>query len=297
MADRAASRLQRMNQASKRGIIIRSPTMSLQDMILERSEEYPSVSHLDSYNHSNRFNDAEAIANYKNMYKIRPPYRLVLAGPGDRSCHWRPDALCIYKGVISAGVRFPFHPFIPQLLADVGISPCQLPPNAWRLIMCFIVLCLKNNFPLSVALFRKIFQFKNSSSKTLGWVYISHRPTAPPIFHPKSIPDNNPRWRNEFMYLIWDGGDWGTLFQSSFSRVSDGSPGDIVLTEEEAFAYAELTKDDYATKAWELLDEFQLKSLGLSRVSDKGNSFYLCFYNFIKIALYQSFLLTLVCSC
>jgi hypothetical protein len=75
------------------------------------------------------------------------------------------------------------------------------------------------------------------------------------------------------MYLVWDGGDWGTLFQSSFSRVSDGSPGDIVLTEEEAFAYAELTKDDYATKAWELLDEFLLKSLGLSRVSDNGNSF------------------------
>ncbi|KAK1369648.1 hypothetical protein POM88_035740 [Heracleum sosnowskyi] len=273
MADRSASRLQKMNQASKRGIIIRSPTMSLQDMILERSDVYPSVSHLDSFNHSNRFNDADAIANYKNMYRIRPPYRLVLAEPGDRSCHWRPNALCIYKGVLAAGVRFPFHPFIPELLADVGINPCQLPPNAWRLIMCFIVLCLKNNFPLSVALFRRIFQFKNSSSKTLGWVYINHRPTTPPIFHPKSIPDNNPKWRNEFMYFVWDGGNWGTLFQSSFSKVSDGSPGDIVLTEEEAFAYAELTKDNYATMAWELLDEFLLKSLELSRVSEKAAEF------------------------
>ncbi|KAK1380945.1 hypothetical protein POM88_027689 [Heracleum sosnowskyi] len=214
MADRSASRLQKMNQASKRGIIIRSPTMSLQDMILERSEVYPSVSHLDSFNHSNRFHDADAIANYKNMYKIRPPYRLVLAEPGDRSCHWRPNALCIYKGVIAAGVRFPFHPFIPQLLAD-----------------------------------------------------------HPPIFHPKSIPDNNPKWRDEFMYLIWDGGDWGTLFHNSFSRVSDGSPGDIVLTEGEALAYAELIKDNYATMAWELLDEFLLKTLGLSRVSDKAAEF------------------------
>ncbi|KAK1352208.1 hypothetical protein POM88_053472 [Heracleum sosnowskyi] len=265
MADRSAQRLQKMNQVSKRGITIRSSTMSLQDMILERSEEYPSVSHLDSYNHSNRFHDADKIADYKNMYKIRPPYRLVPAGPGDRSCHWRPNALCIYKGVLAAGVRFPFHPFIPQLLADVGINPCQLPPNAWRLIMCFIVLCLKNKFPLSVALFRKIFQFKNSSSNTLGWVYISHRSSTPPIFHPKSIPDNNPKWKDEFMYLMWDEGDWGTLFQSSFSRVSDGSPDDIILTEEEAHAYAKLIKDDYATKAWELLDEFVLKSLKLSK--------------------------------
>ncbi|KAK1385018.1 hypothetical protein POM88_022753 [Heracleum sosnowskyi] len=81
--------------------------------------------------------------------------------------------------------------------------------------------------------------------------------------------DNNPKWKEEFMYLIWEGGDWGTLFRSSFSRVSDGSPSNIILNDEEAHAYAELTKDDYATLAWVLLDEFQLKSLGLSNVSDK----------------------------
>ncbi|KAK1380314.1 hypothetical protein POM88_027058 [Heracleum sosnowskyi] len=171
------------------------------------------------------------------------------------------------------GLIFPFHDFIPKLLADVRINPCQLPPNAWRIIMCFIFLCLKNKFPLSVALFRKIFQFKNSSAITLGWVYINHRPSTPPIFHPKSIPDNNPRWKNEFMYLVWEGGDWGTLFRRSFSRVSDGSPNDIVLNDEEAHAYAEFTKDDYATTAWTLLDEFQLKSLGLSSVSDKAATF------------------------
>ncbi|KAK1381844.1 hypothetical protein POM88_019579 [Heracleum sosnowskyi] len=72
---------------------------------------------------------------------------------------------------------------------------------------------------------------------------------------------------------MWDEGDWGTLFQSSFSRVSDGSPYDIILTEEETHAYAELIKDDYATKAWELLDEFVLKSLKLSKVSDQAAEF------------------------
>ncbi|KAK1394402.1 hypothetical protein POM88_013458 [Heracleum sosnowskyi] len=207
------------------------------------------------------------------MYRIKTPLRLVQAGPGDRSCHWRPDALCIYKDAIVAGLRFPFHEFIPKLLADVQISPCQLPPNAWRIIMCFMVLCLKNNFPLSVSLFRKIFQFKNSSALSPGWVYLNHRASTPPIFHPKSIPDNNPKWKNEFMYLVWEGGDWGTLFRRSFSRVSDGSPNDIVLTDEEAHAYDELTKDNNTTLAWELLDEFVLKSLGLSNVSDKAAAF------------------------
>ncbi|KAK1364099.1 hypothetical protein POM88_039660 [Heracleum sosnowskyi] len=273
MSDKTAQRLQKMNKASKRGITIRSSHMSLQDMILERSDDYPSVSHLDSFDRSNKFHEIDLIRDYNKMYRVRSPYRLVPAGPGDRSCYWRPDALCIYKDAIVAGLRFPFHEFIPRLLADVGINPCQLPPNAWRIIMCFIVLCLKNKFPLSVALFRRIFQFKNSSAITLGWIYINHRPSTPPIFHPKSIPDNNPKWKEEFMYLIWEGGDWGTLFRSSFSRVSDGSPSDIILSDEEARAYAKLTKDNYATMAWVLLDEFQLKSLGLSNISDKAAIF------------------------
>ena len=59
--------------------------------------------------------------------------------------------------------------------------------------------------------------------------------------------------------------------------MSDGSPDDIVLSEEEAHAYDELIKDDYATMAWELLDEFLLKSLNLSKVSDKGKSLLLLF--------------------
>ncbi|KAK1400169.1 hypothetical protein POM88_010032 [Heracleum sosnowskyi] len=233
MSDRAAQRLQKTNQASKRGITIRYSHMSLQDMIIERGDEYPSVSHLDSFDCNNKFHEIDMIRDYNKMYRVKAPYRLIPAGPRDRSCHWRPDALCIYKDAIVAGVRFPFHDFIPKLLAD----------------------------------------FKNSSAISLGWVYINHRHSTPPIFHPKSIPDNNPKWKNEFMYLVWEGGDWGTLFRRSFSRVSDGSPNDIVLNDEEAYAYAELTKDNYATLAWELLDEFQLKSLVLSSVSDKAAAF------------------------
>ncbi|KAK1397069.1 hypothetical protein POM88_006932 [Heracleum sosnowskyi] len=234
MADRASQHLQKMNSASKRGtpIPIRSKYMSLHDMINERGDEYPSVSALDSYDCSNRFHEVDMIKDYNKMYRVKAPLRLVPAGAGDRSCHWRPNALCIYKDAIVAGLRFPFHEFIPRLLADVQINPCQLPPNAWRIINCFMVLCLRKTF-----------------------LY------------------NNPKWKNEFMYLVWEGGDWGTLFRRSFGRVSDGSPSNIVLNEEESHAYSELIKDNGTTVAWELLDEFVLKSVGLSTVHDKAAAF------------------------
>ena len=99
------------------------------------------------------------------------------------------------------------------------------------------------------------------------------------------------------MYLVWEGGDWGTLFRSSFSRVSDGSPSDIILSDEEAHAYAELTKDNYATLAWVLLDEFQLKSLGLSNVSDKGNSHLISFFIYLRLTYTNCFFICIFCSC
>ncbi|KAK1366124.1 hypothetical protein POM88_041685 [Heracleum sosnowskyi] len=71
------------------------------------------------------------------------------------------------------------------------------------------------------------------------------------------------------MYLVWEGGDWETLFRKSFGRVPDGSPSNIILNDEESHAYSELIKDNGTTVAWELLDEFVLKSVHLSSVSDK----------------------------
>ncbi|KAL8131461.1 hypothetical protein AgCh_007409 [Apium graveolens] len=48
------------------------------------------------------------------------------------------------------------------------------------------------------------------------------------------------------MWLRWENGDWGTLFRSSFGKVSDGSLKFIHLTPEETIIYNELTRDDAA---------------------------------------------------
>ena len=113
MSDRINARLQKMSSASKRGtpIPIRSKYMSLHDMINERGDEYPSVSALDSYDHSNKFHEVDTLRDYYKLYRIKAPFRLALAGAGDRSCHWRSDALCIYRDAIFAGLRFPHMSF------------------------------------------------------------------------------------------------------------------------------------------------------------------------------------------
>ncbi|KAL8126026.1 hypothetical protein AgCh_013354 [Apium graveolens] len=232
MADKRMTRLAKMNVARKSNDFpIRSRYTSLIDMINTRGDEYPSDAHLDAHDHNSALRDPKELEKLSSCFKIKEPFKLVLAGPADRACQWKKDALCVYRDTLRAGIRLPFHPFIPLLLADVGISPCQLPPNSWRLILCYLSQCAKHNVPTSVAVFRKIFQFKNSPDKSPGWVSINQCPTIPHIVNGKSIPDNNLGWKKDFLFVIWEGGDWGSLFRSSFGLVVDGSPNDITLSQ------------------------------------------------------------------
>lgn len=102
-------------------------------MINVRGDEYYSLSKLDAYNYCNKFHDQNTIDKYNKLYKIKSPYMLVSVGPGDRPCHWRPiGALCVIRDALLAGLSFPLKDFIPHLLVDVQICPCQLPPNPWK---------------------------------------------------------------------------------------------------------------------------------------------------------------------
>ncbi|XP_074355552.1 uncharacterized protein LOC141695188 [Apium graveolens] len=270
MANKRMTRLAKMNVARKSNDFpIRSRYTSLIDMINTRGDEYPYDAHLDAHDHISALRDPKELEKLSSCFKIKEPFKLVLAGPADRACQWKKDALCVYRDTLRAGIRLPFHPFIPLLLADVGISPCQLPPNSWRLILCYLSQCAKHNVPTSVAVFRKIFQFKNSPDKSPGWVSINQRPTIPHIVNGKSIPDNNLGWKKDFLFVIWKGGDWGSLFRSSFGLAVDGSPNDITLSEEEARGFNLLTQDNGTSHCWDLIRETVLVERGLSPVNKK----------------------------
>lgn len=182
------------------------------------------------------------------------------------------------RDTVLVGIRFLFHDFIPIILADVQINFFQLAPNTWRLIICFMSSCFKKKLSLSLVIFRKIFQFINSANNTPGWVFINQRPSMKHIGNGLSIPDNNFKWKEKFVYLECEGDDWGTLFRSSFRKVMDGSPNKITLTIEEQVTFEALTEDDGKTHSWDLLNETTLRELKLSPVFAKGNFLLFLFF-------------------
>lgn len=108
----------------------------------------------------------------------------------------------MYMGALVTGLRFPFQEFIPRLLTDFQVNPFQPPPNAWRNILYFMVLFLGIKFPLSLVLLKKIFQFYNSPLSQSGRILIRLRPKIPFILDGLTIPENNLKWRDEFVRLI-----------------------------------------------------------------------------------------------
>ena len=73
MADKKAAKLAKMNaQSSKRGtpIYIHSSYVSIQNLLNERGDEYPSISELDSFDHSNRFCEKKEIKRYNRLYNL-----------------------------------------------------------------------------------------------------------------------------------------------------------------------------------------------------------------------------------
>ena len=54
---------------------------------------------------------------------------------GEKACNFAHREVCFYEVDFLCGLHFPIHPFIMQLLNEFQITPVQLIPNAWRMII------------------------------------------------------------------------------------------------------------------------------------------------------------------
>lgn len=63
------------------------------------------------------------------------------------------------KDSLLSRIRISFQELIIRMLAEIHINTCQLVPNAWKTIISFIVLCIKNDFLIGVVVLRRFFAF------------------------------------------------------------------------------------------------------------------------------------------
>ncbi len=146
-------------------------------------------------------------------------FRLEPARRRDRITDPPVGRIGVHQESLWAGLRFPLHSFVNELLTVCRLVPAQLTPNAWRTVMGFLSLCLLQGIPTSVNVFRRLFVFKSNPGDG-EWLYIALR-AGRPLFH--GAPSSIHGWKEKFFFLgserSW-GFDprWGPTHLKSINR-------------------------------------------------------------------------------
>lgn len=137
----------------------------MRDVVEETRDEVSSHSQYEAFLFTSRFTRQCEIDEIANKFCIPdPPFLCYLPSKTDRAYNATQD-LCVFRDVLKGGLRFPLHPFIPEILGSYKIHPTQIHPNGWHLITCFMVRCKQLGVEPNVRIFRQMFNIKNHVQK------------------------------------------------------------------------------------------------------------------------------------
>ncbi|GFZ21447.1 hypothetical protein Acr_29g0006090 [Actinidia rufa] len=88
---------------------------------------------------SNVMSQAE-LDNLGATYSFSPGVRLRIPRNGETILSARQGEVAFYEAAFLAGLRLPIHPTIRKILIHYKICPAQLSPNAWRSVICSLVI-------------------------------------------------------------------------------------------------------------------------------------------------------------
>ncbi|KAL2504921.1 Uncharacterized protein Adt_20542 [Abeliophyllum distichum] len=102
------------------------------------------------YNSEDKLDRLLAKFNIFNDHIYRAPH------PTERLPGSNPYEVAIYKDSMDGGLRFPIHPFFITIFHEFHLTPSQVAPNAWRLALYFLYMCLLHDIDPSIDLFRPV---------------------------------------------------------------------------------------------------------------------------------------------
>ncbi len=217
----------------------------------------------------------------RSRFFFRPGFRLELAGSEGRVTRPPPGRIGVYIDALWAGLRFPFHKCVNDLLVEYQLVPAQLTPNSWRTIIGFASLWLAHGIPTSLSIFRRSFMLKTNPAD-VEWLYFAWR-SGMSLF--RGAPSSIHEWKGRFFFLSFElswgfNPRWGHPGLKALNRLSG-----LSVDEQRAFdALRGLGRDILLT---EFLTEEALVNVGLSSARPKGRA---------VVLLLHSSVFCLICS-
>ena len=118
---------------------------------------------------------------------------------------WSPDVLtfyvvsvprmvCFFEVAFDNGLRFPLPPFIKGVLQYFNVSPSQLAPNGWGILVCLLAFFRDRGLGVpNVALLLYLFRPKETVE---GFLYFSRRSGAPLVI--SDLPFSHRFWKGRY---------------------------------------------------------------------------------------------------
>ncbi|GFY95452.1 hypothetical protein Acr_10g0008370 [Actinidia rufa] len=132
-------------------------------------------------------------------YSFPSGIRLRIPGDGETILSARQGEVAFYEAAFLTGLRLPLHPTIREILIHYKICPAQLSPNAWRSVICSLVIWRHFKRHMSCDEFRCLYSL--SPLPDSGWYYFKARPEKNLL---RGSPSNVKGWKTRFFFASGD---------------------------------------------------------------------------------------------
>ena len=146
--------------------------------------------------------DDETLSRFRGRFQFPDRVRIRLPHKEEQACHFSLGEVYFYEAAFLFRLRFPIHPFIMELLSHFNISPGQLMPNSWRImISCMeIWLATTNEDMVKVNEFTYLYRLKES--KKYG--YYELVPWTREARIVRDLSSSFRYWKSQFFFVSGD---------------------------------------------------------------------------------------------
>ena len=110
--------------------------------------------------------------------------------------------VCFFEVAFDNGLRFPFHPFIKEVLQHFNVCPSQFAPNGWGILVGLLAFFRNRGLGVpSIALLLYLFSPKETAE---GFLYFSRRSGDPLVI--SDIPSFHRSWKGRYFFV--SGRNW-----------------------------------------------------------------------------------------
>ena len=128
-------------------------------------------------------------------------FEIYVPSCNDRAYYPPRDYQCTYQDALEASLRIPPHPFIIALMNFFQLGLGKIVPNAWCLVVSFLVLALRDKITPSVELFNLFFKISSHPGKN-SWHYFRGREGRSLVSNPVSSVKE---WKGKFAFIKVEG--------------------------------------------------------------------------------------------